>query len=147
MSIPKNFHEMVSLSRFRAILKALHLGGLAVAILLLAGYCPTAANAPPPERILSFDSRITLNSDASMRVTETIRVRSTGEQIRRGIFRDFPTTYTDRAGHRYTVDSTFRRSCATASPKSGTPSVSPTAYASTWDARTTCSPPASIPTP
>ena len=38
-----------------------------------------------------------------MRVTETIRVRSTGEQIRRGIFRDFPTTYTDRAGHRYTV--------------------------------------------
>jgi hypothetical protein len=78
-------------------------GGLIVAILLLAGYGPAAANTPPPERILSFDSRITLNSDASLHVTETIRVRSTGEQIRRGIFRDFPTTYTDRAGQRCTV--------------------------------------------
>ena len=64
---------------------------------------PDAATASPPERILSFDSRITVNADAGMLVTETIRVRSTGDQIRRGIFRDFPTTYTDRLGHRYTV--------------------------------------------
>ncbi len=38
-----------------------------------------------------------------MNVSETIHVRVTGEQIKRGIFRDFPTTYTDPAGNRYVV--------------------------------------------
>jgi uncharacterized membrane protein YgcG len=82
----------------------LHAGLLAAATILLLGWDrPAAATALPAERILSFDSRITVNVDASMLVTETIRVRSTGEQIRRGIFRDFPTTYTDRGGNRHTV--------------------------------------------
>lgn len=94
---------------FRAVLKTLQAGCLAAAFVLLFGGYPSAVTAPPPaERILSFDSLIAVNPDASMLVTETIRVLSTGEQIRRGIFRDFPTTYKDRAGNRYTVGFTVR---------------------------------------
>jgi uncharacterized membrane protein YgcG len=77
----------------------------AAALILAVGF---AAAAGPTERILAFDSRITVNADASMLVTETIRILSTGEQIRRGIFRDFPTTYQDRTGNRYTVGFTLQ---------------------------------------
>jgi hypothetical protein len=56
------------------------------------------------ERILDFHSDIVVASDGSMAVTETIRVRAEGDQIRRGIFRDFPTDYRDRLGNRYRVD-------------------------------------------
>ncbi len=96
--------------RFRPLLRALQAGVLAAAtiLLLLQWNRPAAAAALPPERILSFDSRITVNVDASLLVSETIRVRSTGEQIRRGIFRDFPTTYTDRGGNRHTVGFTVQ---------------------------------------
>ena len=45
------------------------------------------------ERILSYSSDITVNRDSSLDVVETIRVRAEGNQIRRGIFRDFPTRY------------------------------------------------------
>lgn len=55
------------------------------------------------ERILSFDSTVDVHEDASMTVTETITVRAEGDEIRRGIFRDFPTDYTDRFGNRYTI--------------------------------------------
>ena len=56
------------------------------------------------EKILSFNSRIKINPDASMVVTETIKVRSTGAHIKRGIYRDFPTQYKDKLGNRYVVD-------------------------------------------
>ena len=56
------------------------------------------------ERILSFHSDIVIHSDASMTVTETITVYCTGQQIKRGIYRDFPTKYQDRYGRHYTVD-------------------------------------------
>ena len=72
--------------------------------LLLGVLQAASAAAPPSERILSFDSRIAVNPDAGMLVTETIQVLSTGDQIRRGIFRDFPTTYKDHAGNPYVVD-------------------------------------------
>jgi hypothetical protein len=39
-----------------------------------------------------------------MTVTETIRVKSSGAQIRHGIYRDFPTRYRDRFGNNYVVD-------------------------------------------
>lgn len=55
------------------------------------------------EKILSFHSDITVNPDGSMLVRETIKVRSAGDQIKRGIYRDFPTRYSDRLGNRYTV--------------------------------------------
>jgi uncharacterized membrane protein YgcG len=79
------------------------LGLLGIALMLIAfpgGACDAGETA---EKILSFSSRITVNPDASMTVSETIRVRVTGEEIKRGIYRDFPTTYTDPSGNRYVV--------------------------------------------
>ena len=56
-----------------------------------------AAGEPPSfsygERILSYQSDVEVTADALLIVTETIRVRSEGNQIRRGITRDFPTRY------------------------------------------------------
>jgi len=51
------------------------------------------------ERILFFDSDIVINEDASMNVTETIKVHSEGEQIKQGIYRDLPTRYKDKYGN------------------------------------------------
>ena len=56
------------------------------------------------ERILSYHSEISVSADATMMVEETITVRAEGVNIRRGIFRDFPTDYKDRYGNRYVVD-------------------------------------------
>ncbi|KAA3630957.1 MAG: DUF2207 domain-containing protein [Proteobacteria bacterium] len=55
------------------------------------------------EEILSFASDIEVLPDATVSVTETIRVRAEGRDIRRGIYRDFPTDYVDRLGNRYRV--------------------------------------------
>ena len=60
------------------------------------------------ERILSFHSDIKVYRDASMAVTETIKVFSTGNEIKRGIYRDFPTRYRDRYGNNYVVDFTVK---------------------------------------
>jgi len=81
--------------------RALFLTLTAVAVLaLLAG--ATAASAQS-ERILNFKSLIAVNPDASMTVTEAITVQATGQEIKRGIIRDFPTTYRDRLGNTVTV--------------------------------------------
>ena len=45
------------------------------------------------EQILDFHSDITLQEDSTLEVTETITVFAAGNQIRHGIYRDFPTTY------------------------------------------------------
>jgi len=55
------------------------------------------------ERILSFHSEVTVKSDSSLVVTETIRVQAEGKKIKRGIYRDFPTKYKDRQGKQYRV--------------------------------------------
>jgi hypothetical protein len=55
------------------------------------------------ERILNFKSVIVVNPDASLTVTEDITVKATGQEIKRGIIRDFPTTYRDRLGNTVTV--------------------------------------------
>ncbi|MGD9265693.1 MAG: DUF2207 domain-containing protein, partial [Lysobacterales bacterium] len=70
---------------------------LALACLLTTGV------ACASEDILSYHSDILVRADGSMLVTETIQVRSEGNRIRRGIYRDFPTTYKDRFGNRYRV--------------------------------------------
>jgi uncharacterized membrane protein YgcG len=62
--------------------------------LLLALASPALAE----ERITQFVSEVMVNADASLSVRETITVVSEGIEIRRGILRDFPTTYRDRAG-------------------------------------------------
>lgn len=56
------------------------------------------------ERILNFDSDVTIHDDSSLTVTEAITVRSEGQQILHGIYREFPTNYQDRFGNNYQVD-------------------------------------------
>jgi hypothetical protein len=56
------------------------------------------------ERILDYFSDIVVHRDGSMVVDESIEVRAEGSQIRRGIYRDFPTDYRDRLGNNYRVD-------------------------------------------
>ena len=60
--------------------------------------------ASQQEIIYSYHSDIAINKDASMNVTETIKVRALGINIRRGIYRDFPTTYKDIYGNKVVVD-------------------------------------------
>lgn len=70
---------------------------LITTVLLLSGF------ADADERILNFHSDVLIHADGSLMVTETIRVRAEGNNIRRGIYRDFPTTYKDRYGNRHRV--------------------------------------------
>lgn len=58
------------------------------------------------ERITSFDSLIQVEPSGLIRVVETISVVVQGDKIKRGIYRDFPTTYTSRSGVRVKVDFT-----------------------------------------
>ena len=51
------------------------------------------AEAVEAERILSFDSVVTVQTDSTMTVQETIRFASAGITIQHGLYRDFPTTY------------------------------------------------------
>ncbi len=48
------------------------------------------------EYIQYYNSTIEINTDSSLTVTEIIRVYAEGEDIKRGIYRDFPTKYKDR---------------------------------------------------
>lgn len=73
-------------------------------LLALAGWLAVLAPAAADERILSYDSDLTVHADGSLDVIETIRVRAEGGNIRRGIYRDFPTRYKDRLGNRVVVD-------------------------------------------
>jgi uncharacterized membrane protein YgcG len=63
-----------------------------------------AGSVVAEERILDYHSDITIAADGSMVVDEMIEVRAEGRQINRGIYRDFPTRYTDRFGNDYVVD-------------------------------------------
>lgn len=72
---------------------------------LLGLACVTALCLPAfaDERILSYLSDITVEKDGGMTVAETIRVQAQGNQIRHGIYRDFPTTYKDKYGNKSIV--------------------------------------------
>jgi uncharacterized membrane protein YgcG len=73
-----------------------------LSIVLLAA-ATLANDCRAEERILDFHSDIVIAADASMQVSETIRVHAEGNQIRHGIYRDFPTDYRDRYGNRVRV--------------------------------------------
>jgi hypothetical protein len=73
-----------------------------ITLLLCAALGAITAHAQA-ERILDFRSDIRVQEDATIKVVETIRVSSAGNQIRHGIYRDFPTHYTDRLGNQYVV--------------------------------------------
>jgi len=77
------------------------LPALIIACLMLGTAAALADTGP--ERITSFHSLIRIGTDAAVTVTETIAVNCRGEQIKRGIIREFPTTYRDRLGRRVTV--------------------------------------------
>ena len=49
------------------------------------------------EKINEYRSKIIVNQDGSLQVTETIRVTAAGNKIKRGIYRDFPTRYQKNA--------------------------------------------------
>jgi len=50
------------------------------------------------EEVLSYDVSITVQQDGMLDVVETIQVRAEGNQIKRGIYRDFPHKVTDGYG-------------------------------------------------
>jgi hypothetical protein len=87
---------------------------LALLLAALALLAPTAASAQKPEapaasefeppefdppdiavgeRITSYRSDIDVGADGTLNVTETVEVNAQGDRIRRGIYRDFPTSY------------------------------------------------------
>ncbi len=68
------------------------------ACLLLAGPAWAA------EWIQDYDVLIKVQDDASLEVTENITVTAEGNNIRRGIYRDFPTRYRDRFNNAVVVD-------------------------------------------
>jgi hypothetical protein len=55
------------------------------------------------ERIDSYHIRVDIQKDGVLDVTERIAVHAEGQQIRRGIYRDFPTRYSDRFNNRVRV--------------------------------------------
>jgi uncharacterized membrane protein YgcG len=65
---------------------------------LAAALAFLAAPAQADERINDYKSDITIARTGTLTVTETINVTAEGERIVHGIYRDFPTTYTDKAG-------------------------------------------------
>ncbi len=87
-----------AVGRIAVVRSAAWMGAALFVIALLA--LPVVAQ----ERILSLDSEIDIRADGSLDVTEHIRVRAEGRQIRRGIYRDFPTRYRDRYDNRVRVD-------------------------------------------
>ncbi len=67
--------------------------------LLLAGLgLPSPVRAQEREAILSYDVTLALADGGRMDVTEAITVRALGQEIRRGIYRDFPTEFPGSAG-------------------------------------------------
>ena len=84
-------------------LKSRNLHACVLAVLCLAVVSSAQTEDEPAERIRSFDSRINLNPDGTMQVRETIEAQAAGDQIRHGIYREFPTRYKDHRGNRYTV--------------------------------------------
>ena len=58
---------------------------------VLLAFLPALASAE--EAITSFDSAVRVETGGALAVTETIRVNAEGIDIRRGVYRDFPTRY------------------------------------------------------
>ena len=71
----------------------------ALLLAVAAPFSPVAAL----EKIVSFDSVIWVQKDGSLNVRETITVQAEGREIKRGIYRDFPTLYTSKRGVRTTT--------------------------------------------
>lgn len=62
------------------------------------------SKAAETERIFLFESLIIVHQDGTMTVWEKIKVQCAGQEIKRGIYRDFPIVYTDHSGNKFKVD-------------------------------------------
>lgn len=71
---------------------------------LSAVLCLSMLSVHAGERIISFDADILVNKNATLTVREEITVKALGQQIQRGIVREFPTQYLDDYGHKVVVD-------------------------------------------
>ena len=96
MNLPLNDKCRMFLSNLTSFIRG---SGL---LLLTSFFFATSSLAD--ERILNYHSDIKVHQDGSLTVTETIIVRAEGTKIRRGIYRDFPTSYKDNRGNHYRVD-------------------------------------------
>lgn len=72
---------------------------ICLALLLLQAFPAVAV-----EQILNYQVEVDIQPDASLEVTEHITIRAEGNNIKRGIYRDFPTRYRDRHGNNVVVD-------------------------------------------
>jgi uncharacterized membrane protein YgcG len=70
----------------------------ALVLLALFGLPPAGGAAQDREEILSYHVEIEVRPGGSMLVTEEITVRALGDEIRRGIYRDFPTSFPRESG-------------------------------------------------
>src|SRR5260370_40697877 len=73
---------------------------MAISLLVAAA---AVAPAQAVERVLRFVSDVEVQGTGDLAVTEPIRVQAEGNHIRRGILRDFPTTYARPDGSRVVV--------------------------------------------
>ncbi len=74
-----------------------------LAVFLFAAFAIPAQAQSDREVIRNYASDITVATDGTLSVTETIAVHVTGERIRHGIYRDFPTIYRDKMGNKVRV--------------------------------------------
>lgn len=71
---------------------------------VLLGLLLAAVGAIAQERITDYRVEVAVQPDGALEVTEHISAYAAGEQIRRGLYRDFPTRYEDRFGNAVAVD-------------------------------------------
>lgn len=83
------------------------MAGLRILLAALIALLCCAPVQAETERILDFSSLVLIDPDGSMVVSETITVQATGDQIKRGIVREFPTIYQGRGGQRVRVGFTL----------------------------------------
>src|SRR5689334_21054558 len=71
-----------------------------IALLVVAA---PLVSAHAEERIQRFVSDVQVQRNGDLQVAETIEIRAEGQQVRRGILRDFPTVYHRADGSRVEV--------------------------------------------
>lgn len=72
--------------------------GAVAACIVASAALPGRAGAQEVEEILSYDVSVDVRPGGRLDVSERITVRALGEEIRRGIYRDFPTSFPRWAG-------------------------------------------------
>ncbi|MCC6933593.1 MAG: DUF2207 domain-containing protein [Deltaproteobacteria bacterium] len=73
-------------------------------LLILSASLLVSSAAAQIEEILSYGSEIEVQKNGELIITEKIKVNCQQVDIKRGIYRDFPTKYQDGSGHTISVD-------------------------------------------